>query len=104
MNEIDQAMLIVREIKDEWYQQPENYYSVKKELFELRSYQRWALDEIERYLLEHSYEHPIDTLETFHYNMDFAATETKSASANFAFSVAVDIVLDVLDILKAAYI
>lgn len=102
MNEVDQAMLIVREIKDEWYQQPNNYYSVKKELFELRSYQRWALDEIEQYLSKHPYEHPIESLETFRYNMDFAATETKSAAANFAFSVAVDVVLDVLDILKAS--
>lgn len=102
MNEINQAILLIREIKDEWYQKPNDFYHTKKEMFEIRSYQRWALDEMERCLSENKYEHPIDVIEKFRYDMDFASTETNSATANYIFSIAVDMAMDFLDVLKAS--
>lgn len=98
------ALLILKEIKDEWYTNPVSSKTkmpnMKKCLFDLFSYQRWAIDEIRREILENENKHPIEVLEDFKYKMSYAACRANSMDSNMIFSIAYDVAIDVLDILK----
>lgn len=101
MNEIHHALLIINELKEEWYTQPSSY-KINKKYFELLSYQRWVINEIKIELLNHQKEHPIDILEKMLYNFDKHSCETTSEDVNYIFSIACDVIRDVLDVFKAS--
>lgn len=77
---------------------------MKTEMFELFSYRNWAIDELIRYIRKHGDIHPLDAIEDFRYQMDLYACKTTSNVLNFAFSVAVDVARDALDVLQEQYI
>lgn len=99
MNEVSYALLVVSEIRDEWYKPPRTYH-MKKDTFDFLSYQRWALGEIEAYITEHQDQHPIDSVEEFRYEMDCWAARTNSERVNYICNIACDVAIDVLDVLK----
>lgn len=102
IKEVDYAILIITELENEWYKPPTAYYTVKKTMFEMQSYQRWAMAEIKKAIREHWDSHPIDTMEYFVYSMDKKACETSSPEMNFICSIACDVGREVLDTLRAA--
>lgn len=96
---IENVLFIIDRIRDEWYKPPENYYTLKRSVFEYQSYKRSAINEIKLYLIEHKNENPIDVMEDFRYQMDCFACETKNGNTNFMFSIYYDVATDILDAL-----
>lgn len=74
-------------------------WKMKQEVFQYESYAKWALDEIRLYLMTHmNSRKPIyQIMEEFRYLMDSYACQSKSPETNFMFSVAYDVVTEVLD-------
>ncbi len=101
MNEIHHALLIIKEIKEEWYYLPKTY-TMKNSYFEMLSYQRCILEEIKMELLSHQKEHPIDVLENMFYKFNKHACETNSEKVNYIYSIGCDVIQDVLDVFKAS--
>lgn len=98
LKEVDYAIMVLDEMREEWYQKPTNYY-IKKIEFQQMSYRRWAIREIQTVIRKNKDRHPLDVLEEFAYLMGKQACETTSAEANFIFLTAQDVARDVIDIL-----
>lgn len=68
-----------------------------KALFAQGSYNRWAMKEIDKYIAQNKDRSIIEVLEEFRYKMDRFACNARTGEANFMFSVAYDVVTDMLD-------
>lgn len=102
MTEQHHALLILQEMKSDWYKPPESY-NMRKEQFQLLSYQNWAMDELILQIQQNIMCHPYDVVEEFHYNMVSHSVETDSPTVSYMFSIAADVALDVLDVFHASF-
>lgn len=100
MNDVNYAALVIDEMAGEWYRPPTAYYTLKRASFEYYVYRNWAVNDLRDYVLKHQYQHPLDSVIRYRNKMNDAACETTSGTANFIFSIAVDVAADVYDILK----
>ena len=98
IKEVNYAVMIIEELKDEWYKKPSTW-KMKKSSFEEMSYQRYALDEIKTYILQNQDMHPIDCLYEFRHQLNEKAATTMGAEANFVYLIIADVCRDVCDIL-----
>lgn len=94
--DIESVLLELDKFQNELYKPITNYYQ-RKIYFEYMSYERSAIKEIKKYLIEHKNESPISALENFRYQMDCFACNTKDGGANFMFSIYYDVATNVLD-------
>lgn len=89
----------VRKRINQMYKHPKEYYGVKKEIFMMHAYSRWAAEEIIRILKENPNTSSVDLVEHYRDKMDYFAASAHTAEANFMFSVACDTATDILDCL-----
>lgn len=68
-----------------------------KTLFAQRSYTRWAMDEINRYICKNEDLPVIELLEAFRLKMDRFACDARTDHGKFMFSVAYDVATNMLD-------
>lgn len=68
-----------------------------KALFTQNSYRCWAMEEIENYITQNESMPITDLLEDFRRKMDHFACDARTPHARFMFSVAYDVVTDMLD-------
>ena len=71
--------------------------SIRKKNFQQLSYSKWAANEVLSYVLKRPDVRPVKTVEYFAKKMD--AYACKNGKAGYAFSVAYDISMDILDML-----
>lgn len=93
----DYILSVIREYAAEYLKEPRR--RLPKGLFERRSYQRWAVDEILRSIDNSKHVSPIVVVENFIRKTE--AFSHRNSKANLIFSVAHDVATDILDILLA---
>lgn len=93
----DYILSVIREYAAEYLKEPRR--RLPKGLFERRSYQKWAVDEILRSIDNSKHVSPIVVVEDFIRKME--AFSHKNSKANLIFSVARDVAADILDMLLA---
>lgn len=93
---VDDCLEIIEEYALDLYDHPLDKF-MKKEYFYYETYLRWSIDEVKKYLDDHRGKDPIDILEEFKHKMNTFACESKTETSNFIFSVAYDLVTDVID-------
>lgn len=92
------AIKKINKHRKKYYNSPKTFYQ-KRSKFDYLSYNKWALDEIYLTLRRNTGRNAIKVIEDFRYSMDLAATNAKTDSCNFMFSIAYDAATDILDIL-----
>ena len=90
----DYILSAIREYADEWLKEPR--WHLPKGHFEQRSYQKWAVNEVIKYIRESETVSPIEAVEKFVYKMN-----ALSRKKNVIFSIAYDVATDILDFLIA---
>lgn len=94
------SVLTKLEIYKEAYCPPlETYYKIKKIVFEQKSYERSAVDEIKKYIINNGYRDCISVMEEFRSMVDDFACKSTDGDTGFMFSVYYDVATDVLDML-----
>lgn len=93
----DYILSAIQEYADECLKEPRGH--LKKDRFERRSYQKWAVKEILRSIREYDSDKPVMIVEDFIHRMDCFTRRSRNAGA--IFSSAKDIATDILEVLEA---
>lgn len=100
--DINYALLLLDEMREEWYPtpQPGMFYKRKRSEFEQYCYARAAINEIQHYIFEHDGD-IITIIEEFIHDVDVYSCCCTSVTIHEMFSVYKDVGRDVFDMFRA---
>lgn len=93
----DDFLKVVRKMRSEYYSGPVPCHGAHDWIFHYEMYKRWAVNELEAYVMHCSTSDPFVATEEFRWFMDQCAVRSHSDESNLMFSTAYDVVTDILD-------
>lgn len=94
------VLFLLKEMEEEWYRPPTNYYNRKKIDFKYQSYGHAAILELKKYIMQNKNASPIIAIDEFRYLMGCYASIASNEEINFMFSVYKEVSSDILEVLQ----
>lgn len=99
--DINIVLQIIEEQKMEWYNGPETK-RMRGLCFEVMSYKKWAIDEIDRWVRIHYKDHGLKCLWDFKNMVNEYESKARDIDSPFMFALAADVCQGVIDTILAA--